>query len=157
MVGLHDIVNNKGKSIIQRLRTAIKLRARRMKARVIAEERFLSRKVSKRISKVKKETIEDFVSAGSVGADQWRRTGVLTFDENSKVAKKVTYRRIQEHLEKVYKRHFSYGTVVQLCIPRNKRRKSAVRYQSLAKVTTRRARKGFNLRYNPDSHWSAAL
>ena len=75
LVGLHDIVNNKGKSIIQRLRTAIKLRAKRMKARVIAEERFLSRKVSKRISKVKKEcpdigkTIEDFVSAGSVGAE----------------------------------------------------------------------------------------
>ena len=77
LVGLHDIVNNKGKSIIQRLRTAIKLRASRMKARVIAEERFLSRKVSKRISKVKKEcpdigkTIEDFVSAGSVGAENW--------------------------------------------------------------------------------------
>ena len=27
----------------------------------------------------------------------------------------------------------------------------------MAKVTTRRARKGFNLRYNPDSHWSAAF
>ena len=24
-------------------------------------------------------------------------------------------------------------------------------------ITTRRARKGFNLKYNPDSHWSAAL
>lgn len=163
LVDLHDITNDKAKSIIQKHRTAIKLHARRMKAKVIAEERFLSRKVSKRISNVKKEcpnigkTIEDFVSAGSVGADQWRRTGVLTFDGNSKVAKKVTYKRIKEHLEEVYKCHFSYGTVVQLCIPRNKRRKSAVRYQSLAKVTTRRARKGFNLRYNPDSHWSAAL
>lgn len=27
----------------------------------------------------------------------------------------------------------------------------------MAKVTTRRARKGFQLQYNPDKHWSAAL
>lgn len=27
----------------------------------------------------------------------------------------------------------------------------------MAKVTTRRARKGFNLQYNPDSHWSSAF
>ena len=27
----------------------------------------------------------------------------------------------------------------------------------MAKVTTRRARKGFNLKYNPDAHWSAAF
>ena len=27
----------------------------------------------------------------------------------------------------------------------------------MAKVSTRRARKGFNLRYNPDAHWSAAF
>jgi len=31
------------------------------------------------------------------------------------------------------------------------------RYHSLAKVTTRRARKRFHLRYNPDSHWSSAF
>ena len=27
----------------------------------------------------------------------------------------------------------------------------------MAKVTTRRARKGFTLRFNPDNHWSGAL
>ena len=97
LIDLHDLVNEKGKSVIQKCRKAIKLRTRRVKARIIAKERFLSRKVSKRVSKVKKEcpdigkTIEDFVSAGSVGADQWRRTGVLTFDGNVKVEKKVTY------------------------------------------------------------------
>ena len=40
---------------------------------------------------------------------------------------------------------------------RNKRRRSAQRYHGIAKVTTRRARKGFNLRFNPDKHWSAAF
>jgi hypothetical protein len=49
------------------------------------------------------------------------------------------------------------GTVVQLCIPRNKHRQSAARYKGLAQVTQRRARKGFTPRYNPDDHWSAAL
>ena len=40
---------------------------------------------------------------------------------------------------------------------RNKRRMSAKRYRGIAKVTTRRARKGFTLRYNPDMHWSWAF
>ena len=49
------------------------------------------------------------------------------------------------------------GTVVQLCVARNKRRQSAACYKGVAKVTTRRAHKGFTLKYNPDSHWSATL
>lgn len=49
---------------------------------------------------------------------------------------------------------FSYGTVVQLCVARNKRRQSAENYRG---VTTRRARKGFALKYNADAHWSAAF
>ena len=44
-----------------------------------------------------------------------------------------------------------------MCIAGNKRRRSAGRYKGLAKVVHRRARKGFNLRFNPDSHWSSAL
>ena len=42
-------------------------------------------------------------------------------------------------------------------MPRNKRRMSSKRYRGVAKVTTRRARKGFTLKYNPDAHWSAAF
>ena len=38
---------------------------------------------------------------------------------------------------------------------RNKRQCSSKNYKGVAKVTTRRARKGFTLRYNPDKHWSA--
>ena len=40
---------------------------------------------------------------------------------------------------------------------RNKRCRSAIRYRGIAQVTSRRARKGFSLRYNPDSLWSAAF
>ena len=46
---------------------------------------------------------------------------------------------------------------VQLCVARNKRRLSSKRYQGAAQVTSRRARKGFQLKYTPDTHWSAAL
>ena len=103
------------------------------------------------------ETIEKFVEEHQVGADAWRRTGVLTFDGNTKIENKVTYEKIRQHLQDTYQHKFSYGTVIQLCVPRNKRRQSAKRYAGVAKVTSRRARKGFNLQLNPDEHWSAAL
>ena len=134
-----------------------------MRAKTIAEQRFLSKKKSGSCSKILTEckdigkVIEDFVSGHNVGADAWRRTGVLTFDGNTRLPQKVTYERIRLHLQSVYKRHFSYGSVVQLCVPRNKRRLSSKRYCGVAKVTTRRARKGFTLKYNPDTHWSAAF
>ena len=56
----------------------------------------------------------------------------------------------------MYKRKISYGTVTQLGIPRNKRC-AAKNYHGVAKVTSRRARKGFSLKLNPDAHWSASL
>ena len=158
-----DPLDAKGKAVILKKRAAIQRKAKREIAKRIAERRFLQRRRSKRIGRIEKEcpdfgkTIEKFVRKRGVGADSWRRTGVLTFDGNRRVGKKVTFRRIQEHLEAKYKRKFGYGTVVQLCIPRNKRRKSAARYKGLAQVTNRRARKGFTLKYNPDEHWSAAL
>lgn len=92
-----------------------------------------------------------------MGADAWRRTGVLTFDGNVRLREKVTYERIRQHLQRVYNRSFSYRTVVQLCVARNKRRLSSKRYKGVANVVCRRSRKGFTLRYNPDSHWSAAM
>ena len=151
------------KKLIMKKRKSIALRASRLKAKRIAEQNFLQRKVSRKVKGIVKEfpgigtTIENFVKQNNVGADQWRRTGVLTFDGNVRHAKKVTYERIRQHLQLVYKRKFSYGTTVQLCVARNRRRKSSSRYKGLARVTTRRARKGFQLRYNPDFHWSCAL
>lgn len=121
------------------------------------------RRRSKKVGRILREcpdigkTIENYVEKCGVGADAWRRTGILTFDGNQRLNKKVTFKRIQEHLQLTYNRTFSYGSVVQLCVARNKRRKSAVRYKGLANVAQRRARKGFTLKYNPDVHWSAAL
>ena len=100
------------------------------------------------------EVIECFVKESGCGADKWRRTGVMTFDGNVRVNKKVTFERIPEHLQYHYKKKISHGTVVQLSIARNKRRLSAKRYKGVAKITSRRARKGFNIKYNPDSKWS---
>ena len=77
-----------------------------------------------------------FVAERNVGADHWRRTGILRFNGNRKSKEKVTYERISKHLEELYHHHFSYGTVVQLCVARNKRRRSAKNYRGLAKVTT---------------------
>lgn len=103
------------------------------------------------------QVIEEYVQKRNIGADAWRRTGVLTFNGNTRVKSKVTYERISQHLMKVFQRHFAYGTIVQLCVARNKRRQSAKRYKGVAKVMSRRARKGFMLNFNPDAHWSGAF
>lgn len=47
--------------------------------------------------------------------------------------------------------------MVQLGVAQNKRRKSSKNYKGLARVTCRRTRKGFTIRYNPDQQWSSAL
>ena len=101
--------------------------------------------------------IEHFVESNNVGADAWRRTGVLMFNGNVKNIQKVTYEKIQKHIESIYKCHISYGSIVQLCVARNTRHRSTERYKGVAKVSTWRARKGFLLKYNPDFHWSNAL
>ena len=92
-----------------------------------------------------------------MGADAWRRTGVLTFDGNTRLKTKVNYSRIQQCLQEKYNHKFSYGLVVQLCVARNRRHRATKNYHGAARVTSRRARKGFELRYNPDTHWSNSL
>ena len=86
---------------------------------------------------------------GGAGADAWRRTGVITFNGNRKMQKKPTFKRVKEHLEEKFNIKISYGSVVQLCIARN-RRISASRYKGVANVLQKRARKGFTLKFNPD-------
>lgn len=155
--GIKTAMNEASKCLVRKRCIAIKRRARRLHAKAVAEKRFLSRKRSKAVSRILRdcpnigETIELFVDDHSVGADAWRRTGVLTFNGNANIKNKATYRGIQKHLEEVYGRTFSYGSVIELCIPRNKRRHSSKRYKGIAKVTSRMARKGFNLRFNPKS------
>ncbi|XP_068761299.1 uncharacterized protein [Montipora capricornis] len=132
-------------------------------AKLKAANSVLKRKVTKKVSRIIKEhptigsDIEEFVKSKKVGADAWRRTGVLTFDGNRTRGKQVTYKAIQDHLQEKYSCKIGYGTVVQLCVVRSKRRISAKRYKGVAKVTCRKSRKGFSVKLNPDAHWSSAL
>ena len=85
------------------------------------------------------QVIETIVEESDVGADRWRRTGVYTFSGNPKESKRMTFGKIKQELELHYGRKFSYGTVVQLCVPRHKGRLSSKRYKSVANVKYQRA------------------
>ena len=67
-----------------------------------------SRKASKRATTLLQklpdigETIDTFVQNHQVGADAWRRTGVLTFDGNVKLKETVTFEKIRQHLQDTY-------------------------------------------------------
>lgn len=154
--------NTRKNSLLQKKLAQVQRRAKRKSVDLLSRQNLLGRKKGTRESIAEKypdigKVIESFVKERSVGANAWRRTGVLTFDGNKPIKEKVTYERVCQHLQQVYKRTFGYGTVVQLCIARNRRRKSASRYKGVAHVTFCRARKGFQLKFNPDSHWSSAL
>ena len=129
-VGVRELASEEVKSFVVKRRKAIRRHMRYLKAKTIAERNFLKRKTSKRTHGILQdcpnigEVIEKFVTDRNIGADAWRRTGVLTFDGNSRVGK-VTFARIQEHLESFYQKRFSYGSIVELCVARNRRRKSA--------------------------------
>lgn len=161
-IGL-SLTSDRLREVVARRRRSIQRRARYLWAKLLAERNYLGRKRSKSVKGIVMQfpnigkVIEAFVKERNVGADAWRRTGVLTFDGNCRVKEKVTFRKIQHHLQELYHRNFAYGTVVQLCVARNRRRRSAMRYKGVAQVTCRRARKGFCMRYNPDKHWSSAL
>ncbi|KAK3754306.1 hypothetical protein QZH41_006635 [Actinostola sp. cb2023] len=103
------------------------------------------------------EVMEKIVADADVGADKWRRTGVYTFSGDLKKEKRITFKDLAEKLSEDYGEHISYGTVVQLCVPRNKRRLSSKRYKGVANIKYQKARKGFNLKFNPDSKWSRSL
>ena len=132
----------RAKVLIKKSRESLRRKVTRNAKRKIAEERLLKRSRSRKVSKVLQEcpdigkAIEDFVEACGAGADAWRRTGVITLDGNKKMEKKATFKRVKEHVEEKYPRKISYGSVVQLCIARNKRR-SAARYRGVAKFFKR--------------------
>ena len=71
--------------------------------------------------------------------------------------KMMTFTRLQEKLSLHYGEKFSYGTVLVLCVHRNRRRASCKRYKGVANIKYQRPRKGFSLKYNPDTKWSRAL
>ena len=136
---------------------------KRLIAKEVTKKALLKRKVPNPVSKTLRKfpnigkDIEAFARENRIGADSWRRTGVLTFSGNVKRGPKITYNRIKEHLEKKYCAKISYGTIVQLCVVHNRRKLSARRYWAAASLKSRRARKGFNVRLNVDAHWSCAF
>ena len=76
--------------------------------KMMVAERSLCRKVLERVSNIMLDcpdisaVIENFVEEHTIGANACRRTGVLTFDGNTKLKSKVTYKAIQGHLEAMY-------------------------------------------------------
>ena len=165
-VDVDDIASKHAKEMVVKQWKLLQRRAHINAAKAVAQAGLLKRRVTKRVSRVLQKypnigkDIEDFVREQKVGADAWRRTGILTFSygkhhENSGL--KVTYKRIKEHLEEKYQTKLSHGTIVQLCVARNKGRISAKRYKGVAKVTCRRARKGFAMKLNPDAHYSTTM
>ena len=84
----------------------LKRSAWRRKAKRIAGRKFLKRSYSKRANSILEkypdigESIEEYVQSCNVGADMWRRTGVLTFDGNTRVKQKATYKRISTPLRR---------------------------------------------------------
>ena len=85
------------KDALKKKITSIRQKARRDRARAVAKRRLLGRRRSKKVGSILKtfpdigKEIEHFVEERSVGADAWRRTGVLTFDGNKPISQKVTY------------------------------------------------------------------
>ena len=158
-----DLRSEEGKDMLVKQRAIIRRMAKRQQAKIIAEQCLLKRKVPKKVGVILTKfpnigkDIEEFVTNKRCGADSWRRTGVTTFDGNRKRGPKASFRSIQEHIQTKYNTKIGYGTIVQMCVVRNKRKLSAKRYRGVAKVTCRRARKGFNLKFNADAHYSSAM
>ena len=78
--------------------------------------------------------MEEYAESCDVGADRWRRTGVMTFGGDQIKEKRLTYKRLQQHLIKHYKEHISLGTVVELCAVKHKRRNASKRYKGIANL-----------------------
>ena len=121
-VDLHSLASERAKRLVAKRRAINARRMHRYKAKKLAERNFLARRKSKQVQSIVTrfpdigEVIEMYVSECNIGADAWRRTGILTFDGNIKIREKVTYGRIQQHLLEKYQCKISYGTVVQLCV-----------------------------------------
>jgi len=115
---LKSLSDKKLKTIVLNRRKAIQCHTRYLKNKYITERNFLARKTSPCVSSILSEcpdigsAIEEFVESRNIGAVAWRCTGVLTFDGNTQVQKKVTFGHIRQNLESTYKGKFSCGTVV---------------------------------------------
>ena len=104
-VEISNVVEKELQEKVKREKVRIKRRAQRKASKEITERCILNKKVPPGVSRLLKQfpdigkDVEEFVESKRVGADAWRRTGLLTFDGNRKRGKKVTYSRIKEHTE----------------------------------------------------------
>ena len=73
-------------------------RTERLIAKEVSEEHLLRRKLPRHVLRIIRKhhdlgkVMEEFIHDDLVGADAWRRTGVLTFDGDRKRGKQVTYK-----------------------------------------------------------------
>lgn len=86
-----DEICHENKLQVLKKKLTLKRQIKRLKSKAIAKSRFLSRKITKKTSKILTEcpnignVIEEYVKDHNVGADAWRRTGVLIFDGNASI------------------------------------------------------------------------
>lgn len=161
--GNETITSNINDEAIQQKLKQIKDKARKKACAEIQATGLFRKKSASRMDAIHKrhpdigEVMEKIVAEADVGADKWRRTGVYTFSGDTKKEKRITFKGLTEKLSDHYGEKISYGTVVQLCVPRNKRRKSKNRYRGVANMKYQRSRKGFDLKFNPDVKWSRSF
>jgi hypothetical protein len=165
-LNITDFDSEATRKVVIKQRSIHRRKAQRKFAKTVAKARLLKRKMPKRVSRILKRypnigsDIENFVKERKVGANAWRRTEVLTFTygkTTEQPGQRVSYGRIKKHLEEKYATKFRYVTIVQLCVARNRRRISAKQYKGIAKITCRKSRKGFSIKFNPDAHYSTAM
>ena len=113
----------------------------RMRTKVdIAEMRLVKRKKFTKANEISKrhpdigQVIEERAKQCDIGADKWRRTGVMTFSGDSRQEQRLTYIKLQKYLEAYYKERISVGTVVQLCAVKNKETLVQQKVQSCGKL-----------------------
>ena len=128
----------------------------RMRLKALSQKYRIRRKSTKNVNNMVAKfpdigkVMESYAYKCDVGADRWRHVTYATFGGEKKCEKRLTFEKLRQHLITIYGRHFSIGTVAQLCAPRNERHRSSKRYHKAAKLRYQRAWKGYNNKLNPD-------
>lgn len=77
--------------------------------------------------------------------------------ERKRVGQRITFEKLRDRISAKINEPRSHGTMVELCVPRNRRHRSSSRYKSVANVVSKRARNGFDIELNIDEKWSNSL
>ena len=93
-VAVRSITDQSAQKILSKKRKAIARRNQRLNAKVTAEKNFLGCRRGRAVNSVEQKFPDIGKSIEHLGADAWRRTGVLTFNGNFRVKQKVTYKNI---------------------------------------------------------------